>query len=157
MERISFTEWVMNIAEITKDRSTCISRQVGAVIIKDKNIIATGYNGSPVGAKHCTDIGYCRRKKMGFKSGEGLEFSRSGHAESNAIDQCAKHGHSCDGATMYVTVKPCALCTIRIIQSGIKKVVFKGDYPGDLSEEFAKESNLEFVNYDEEMDNEKNS
>ena len=153
--RISFTQWAMNIAEDTKLRSTWLSRQVGAVICKDKQIIATGYNGAPTGAMHCTDIGYCDRRKLGFKSGEGLEICRAGHAEANAIYQCAKHGVSCFGATIYVTTKPCIFCCISIIQSGIKKVVFKGDYPTDLGLQLLKESSIEIVQYEEELKKEK--
>jgi len=151
MSRISFSRWAMNIAEETKRRSTCCSRKVGAIIVKDKNLISTGYNGAPSGATHCTDIGYCKRREMGFKSGEGLEFCRAGHAESNAIDQCAKHGNSCDGATMYVTTQPCVFCTIRLIQAGIKKVIFKGEYPTKLAKELADESGLEFIKYGEDV------
>ena len=155
MPRKSVTEWAMNIAEQTKERSTCCSRQVGAVIIKDKDIISAGYNGAPSKATHCTDMGYCIRKKMGYKSGEGLEHCRAGHAESNALDRCAKHGNSSDGATIYVTTQPCVFCTIRLIQAGIKKVVFKGEYPTDLAAKLADESGLEFIKYEEELDNER--
>ena len=123
-----FTEWAMKIAEDSKVRSTCLSRQVGAVIIRDKQIIATGYNGAPAGAIHCTDIGYCIRKKKGYASGQGLELCRAGHAEANAIDQCARRGASCEGATLYVTASPCLECSKLIIQSGIKRVVYGEEY-----------------------------
>ncbi len=145
----------MKIAEDSKIRSTCLSRQVGAVIIRDKQIIATGYNGAPAGAIHCTDIGYCVRKKMGYASGRGLELCRAGHAEANAIDQCAKWGTSCDGATLYVTTQPCVFCCIHIIQAGIKRVVFKGEYPTGLGLKLLNESNVEYLKYEDAIEKEK--
>lgn len=141
----------MKIAEDSKIRSTCLSRQVGAVIIKDKQIIATGYNGAPSGAIHCTDLGYCVRKKMGYPSGQGLELCRAGHAEANAIDQCAKWGTSCDGATLYVTTQPCVFCCIHIIQAGIKKVVFKGEYPTGLGLKLLNEAGVEYLKYEDAL------
>ncbi len=146
-----FTEWAMDIAEATKTRSTCVSRQIGALIVKNKQIIATGYNGSPTGCIHCSDIGYCERKKRGIPSGQGLELCRAGHAESNAIDQCAKHGVSCNGATMYSTTQPCVFCAIRIIQSGIKEVIFKGDYPTGLSTVLLEEANIRLIKYEDAL------
>ena len=147
MERMSFDDWAMNIAEQTKLRSTCVSRQVGAIIVKEKRIIATGYNGAASGTAHCSNTGKCARREMGFKSGEGLEFCRAGHAESNAIDQCAKFGISCDGATLYVTTQPCIFCTIRIINSGIKRVIYKGEYPTPMASKLAEEAGIEFIKY----------
>ena len=155
MARKLFTEWAMDIAEDSKVRSTCLSRQVGAVIIREKQIIATGYNGAPAGAIHCTDLGYCIRKKKGIPSGQGLELCRAGHAEANAIDQCAKWGTSCDGAAIYVTTQPCVFCCIHIIQSGIKKVIFKGEYPTGLGLELLKESGIKFMKYEDALEEEK--
>lgn len=155
MNRMLFTEWAMDIAEDSKIRSTCLSRQVGAVIIKDKQIIATGYNGAPTGAIHCTDIGYCERRLRGIPSGQGLELCRAGHAEANAINQCAKHGTSCNGATLYVTTQPCVFCCIHLIQAGIKKVIFKGEYPTGLGLQLLKEANIEYLKYEEALELEK--
>ena len=151
MSRKLFTEWEMEIAEDSKIRSTCLSRQVGAVIIRDKQIIATGYNGAPTGAIHCTDIGYCIRNKRGIPSGQGLELCRAGHAEANAIDQCARRGTSCEGSTLYVTTQPCVFCCIHIIQSGIKKVIFKGEYPTGLGLQLLKESGVEYMKYEDAL------
>ncbi len=156
-ERKLFTEWAMDIAEDSKIRSTCLSRQVGAVIIRDKQIIATGYNGAPVGAIHCSDIGYCERRKRGFASGQGLELCRAGHAEANAIDQCARRGTSCAGATLYVTTQPCVFCCIHIIQAGIKKVIFKGEYPTGLGLELLQESGVEYIKYEDALEEERKS
>lgn len=155
MNRMLFTEWAMDIAEDSKIRSTCLSRQVGAVIIKDKQIIATGYNGAPTGAVHCTDIGYCERRLRGIPSGQGLELCRAGHAEANAINQCAKHGTSCNGATLYVTTQPCVFCCIHLIQAGIKKVIFKGEYPTGLGLQLLKEANIEYLKYEDALELEK--
>ena len=149
MSRIEFDDWVMKIADIVKERSTCVSAQVGAVIVKDKHIISTGYNGAASGAEHCIDNGFCLRRKMGFKHGEGYEFCKAGHAESSAIDKCAKYGISCNSATIYVTEFPCIFCMIRIINSGIKKVIYKGNYMIDQSLKLAKESGIELVKYKE--------
>lgn len=155
MNRMLFTEWAMDIAEDSKIRSTCLSRQVGAVIIKGKQIIATGYNGAPTGAIHCTDIGYCERRLRGIPSGQGLELCRAGHAEANAINQCAKHGTSCNGATLYVTTQPCVFCCIHLIQAGIKKVIFKGEYPTGLGLQLLKEANIEYLKYEDALELEK--
>ncbi|MBO6133089.1 MAG: dCMP deaminase family protein [Lachnospiraceae bacterium] len=146
-----FTEWAMSIAEDSKARSTCLSRQVGAVVIKDKQIIATGYNGAPTGAIHCTDIGFCERKRRGIPSGQGLEICRAGHAEANAIDQCARRGTSCLGADIYVTTQPCVFCCIHIIQAGIKKVIFKGEYPTGLGLTLLQESGVQFQKYEDAL------
>ncbi len=154
-ERKLFTQWAMDIAEQSKLRSTCLSRQVGAVIIKDRQIISTGYNGAPAGAIHCTDIGYCERKKRGIPSGKGLELCRAGHAEANAIDQCARRGTSCLGAVMYVTEQPCVFCSIHIIQAGIRKVVFKGSYPTGLGQQLLDESGVEYVRFEDELEAER--
>lgn len=128
MERISIHEWAMEVAYVSAKRTTCLSRGVGAVIIKDKRLIATGYNGAVCGAKHCDELGGCKRRQMGFGSGEGLEYCRAAHAEANAINQCARYGVSCEGATIYVTDRPCIFCMTHIVQSGIKRVIYDGDY-----------------------------
>ena len=153
--RILFTQWAMNIAEDTKLRSTCVSRQVGAVICRDKQIISTGYNGAPSGAIHCSDIGYCERRKRNFESGKGLEICRAGHAEANAITQCAKNGTSCDGAVLYVTTQPCVFCCISLIQAWIKKVIFKGEYPTGLGLQLLEESGVEYIKFEDELEKER--
>lgn len=156
-KRPNLDEYFMTIAEVAKTRSTCLSRKVGAVIVKDKRVLATGYNGAPSGCMHCTDIGYCIRKKKGFSSGAGLELCRAGHAESNAIDQAAKFGIPIEGATLYVTLQPCVFCAIRIINSGIKEVVFKGEYPTGLALELLKEAGVVVRLYEEQNGGGKNA
>lgn len=154
IKRITKHEGFMSVAHKVSERSTCLSRKIGAVIVKDGHIIATGYNGSPKGCIHCTDIGFCLRKKMGFPSGQGLEYCRAGHAESNAIDQCAKKNGGAEGSTLYTTTQPCTFCSIRIINSGIRKIIFLGDYPNELSMQLLKESGIEVMHFNDAVNRE---
>jgi len=145
--RPSWDEYFMEIADLVRTRSTCVRRQVGAVIVKDKRILATGYNGAPMGCKHCTDIG-CMREKLSIPSGERHELCRAIHAEQNAIVQAAHSGVAIDGAVIYVTHQPCVLCAKMIINAGIKKIIFKGEYPDKLSIDMLKEAGIEMVKTD---------
>lgn len=140
--RISKDEYFMKIAEVVSQRSTCVKRKVGAVLIKDSHIISTGYNGSPPGFKHCTPES-CVRKNL--KSGEKPELCRGVHAEINCIIQAAIHGTSIKGeTTLYSTTFPCMSCLKLIINAGINKVVYKEGYnmENKVKEELLKESNL---------------
>lgn len=143
--RASWDEYFMQIAEIVKTRSTCLRRQVGALIVKDNRIITTGYNGAPAGIKHCSDIGSCLRSEMKIPSGERHELCRALHAEQNAIIQAAKIGVSTDNATMYVTLQPCVICAKMTINAGIKRIVYKGDYPDELSLNMLNEAGVELI------------
>mgnify|MGYP003937680481 FL=1 len=145
--RPSWDEYFMDIVELVKKRSTCLRRQVGALIVKDKRILATGYNGAPVGCKHCEEVG-CLRDKLGIPSGQRHEICRAAHAEQNAIVQAAYSGTSVNGGTMYVTTQPCVLCAKLIINAGIKKIVFKGDYPDSLAMELLQEAGVRVVKYE---------
>jgi len=138
----------MEIVELVKKRSTCLRRQVGALIVKDKRILATGYNGAPVGCRHCSETG-CLRDQLGIPSGQRHEICRAAHAEQNAIAQAAYSGTSVKGGIMYVTTQPCVLCAKLIINAGIIKVVFKGDYPDDLAMDLFKEASVRVVKYEE--------
>jgi dCMP deaminase len=138
----------MDIVELVKKRSTCVRRQVGALIVKDKRILATGYNGAPVGCNHCIDIG-CLRDQLNIPSGERHEICRATHAEQNAIAQAAYSGTSVKNGIMYVTTQPCVLCAKLIINAGISKVIFKGDYPDKLAMELFKEAGVRIVKYEE--------
>jgi dCMP deaminase len=140
--RPSWDEYFMEIVDLIKSRSTCIRRQVGALIVKDKRILATGYNGAPTGCRHCTEIG-CLRQKMGIPSGQRHELCRAIHAEQNAIVQAAYSGTSVAGGTLYVTHQPCVLCAKMIINAGIKRIVYRGEYPDELSMELLKEAGIE--------------
>ena len=144
--RPSGDEYFMEIVELIKTRSTCLRRQVGALIVKDKRILATGYNGAPMGCKHCSEIG-CLREKLNVPSGQRHELCRAIHAEQNAIVQAAYSGTSVNGGTLYVTTQPCILCAKMAINAGIKKIVFKGDYPDELSMEMLKEAGIRVVKF----------
>ena len=132
----------MQIVEVVKTRSTCLRRQVGAVIVKDNRIITTGYNGAPSHLKHCTELGGCERQKMGIPSGERHELCRALHAEQNAIIQAAKLGNTTEGATIYVNVQPCVICAKMIINAGIVRVVYKGEYPDEMAKAMLEEANI---------------
>jgi len=146
--RPSWDSYFMEIAEVVSKRSTCLRRQVGAVIVKDKHIVATGYNGAPSGLLHCEEVG-CLREKLGVPSGERHELCRGLHAEQNAIIQAAALGSSIKDSTIYVTTQPCALCAKMIINAGIKRIVFKGEYPDEFAVNLLKEAKITLEKYDE--------
>ena len=146
--RASWDEYFMQIAEIVKTRSTCLRRQVGAVIVKDKRIITTGYNGAPAGLAHCTELCGCDRQRLGVPSGERHELCRALHAEQNAIIQAAKLGISTEGATIYITLQPCVICAKMLINAGICRIVHQGEYPDALSKRILEEAKIEVVKMD---------
>ena len=145
--RPTWDEYFMQIVELVKTRSTCLRRQVGALIVKDKRILASGYNGAPVGCRHCSETG-CLRDQLNIPSGERHELCRASHAEQNAIAQAAYSGTSINGGTLYVTHQPCVLCAKLAINSGIEKIIFKGDYPDSLAMDLLQESGIRVVKYD---------
>jgi dCMP deaminase len=136
----------MEIARVVAKRSTCLRRRVGAIVVLEKRILTTGYNGAPTGLAHCLEVG-CLREKMGIPSGERHELCRGLHAEQNAIIQAAVWGISIKGATLYVTCQPCALCAKMLINAGIKKIVYEGEYPDELAMELLSEAGIEVVKY----------
>lgn len=144
MKRISWDEYFMEMAELAGKRSTCNRRHVGAVIVKDNQILATGYNGAPKGLPNCCDLGQCIREKLNIPSGERHELCRAVHAENNAITQCAVNGVSCKGGTLYVTASPCTMCTKQIINAGITRVVAKELYPDEMAKEMIEQSGIVF-------------
>lgn len=144
--RPSWDEYFMEIVELIKSRSTCLRRQVGALIVKEKRILATGYNGAPMNCSHCSEVG-CIRDQLQIPSGQRHELCRAIHAEQNAIVQAAYAGTSVKDGTMYVTHQPCVLCAKMIINAGIGKIVFKGDYPDDLAMELLKEAGIRVVKF----------
>ncbi|HHU91467.1 MAG TPA: cytidine deaminase [Clostridiaceae bacterium] len=146
--RPSWDEYFMSIVDLVKTRSTCLRRQVGALIVKDKRILASGYNGAPVGCKHCAEVG-CIRNELNIPSGQRHEICRATHAEQNAIAQAAYSGTSIKNATMYVTTQPCVLCAKLCINAGISKIIFKGDYPDELSMELLQEAGVRVLKYEE--------
>ena len=145
---ISWDEYFMQMAQLTAQRSTCLRRKVGAVIVKDKHIIATGYNGAPRGLKHCVELGGCLREKLKIPSGQRHELCRALHAEQNAIIQAATLGQSIEDGTIYITHQPCAICAKMIINAGLKRIVVKEGYPDDLSVEILDEAGLKIVMLD---------
>lgn len=151
MKRPSFDEYFMQMALLTARRSTCLRRQVGAVIVKDKHIIATGYNGAPKGLEHCDEIGGCLREELGVPSGERHELCRALHAEQNAIIQAAVLGQSIKDALMYVTHQPCSICAKMIINAGIKKIIINSGYPDQMSCKLLKEANIEIEQLDTKL------
>lgn len=128
--RPSIDEYFIRFAELAATRSTCVRRQVGAVLVRDKHILSTGYNGSPANMSHCTTE-TCLRLTTGVKPGERHELCRGVHAEQNAIIQCALHGVSSRDASLYVTHSPCTICAKMLINAGIKEVVVKQRYPDE--------------------------
>ncbi len=142
MERPSWDQYFMEMAELTAKRSTCMRRQVGAVIVKDRHAIATGYNGAPSGIKHCEERGGCLRQQMGIPSGQRHELCMALHAEQNAIIQAAAMGHGIEGGTIYITHQPCAICAKMIINSGIKRIVIREGYPDELAASILEEAGL---------------
>ena len=147
-ERPTWDEYFMSIAELTAKRSTCLRRNVGAVIVQDRHIVATGYNGAPRGIDHCGQRGGCLREELGIPSGERHELCRALHAEQNAIIQAATFGHSIEGATIYITHAPCVICSKMIINAGIKKIIVGSEYPDSFSAEILGEAGLKIVSLD---------
>ena len=145
--RPSWDEYFMEIVDLVKERSTCLRRKVGALIVKDRNILTTGYNSSPRNCAHCVDIG-CLRQQLKIPSGERHELCRASHAEQNAIVQAAMHGISIKGSTMYITCQPCSICSKMIINAGIVRLVFKGEYPDSLSIQLLQEAGIELIHFD---------
>lgn len=141
MTRPSLDEYFMDMCELVSRRSTCMRRTVGAVIVKDKHVLATGYNGAPMGLLHCDMVG-CIREQNHIPSGERQELCRAVHAEANAITQAAYFGVSINGASMYTTFLPCVSCTKMIINSGIKEVIYLNEYTDELAKQMMEESNI---------------
>lgn len=125
VDRPSWDEYFMNIAHAVASRSTCSRRSVGALVVRDKRILATGYNGAPAGLRHCDHTD-------GADMRDG-HCARSTHAEQNAIVQAARHGTTIDGATVYCTAQPCLTCAKLLVNAGVKRVVYEGDYPDELA------------------------
>ena len=139
--RPSWDEYFQTITRDVAERSTCIRRHVGAIIVKDKRILATGYNGSPAGVRHCIETG-CLREQLGIPSGQKHELCRGTHAEQNAVIQAAKHGVSIDGSTVYCTNQPCIVCAKILINAGVREVVYENPYPDELSEQMLDEAGI---------------
>ncbi len=139
--RPSWDEYFLEMAKLVAKRSTCLRRQVGAVLVKNKRILATGYNGAPSGLGHCLDIG-CLREKLKIPSGERHELCRGLHAEQNALIQASLYGISVKDSVFYLTNQPCIICAKMLINAGIKEIVIADGYPDKMAQDFLKEAKI---------------
>jgi len=141
LNRLSWDEYFSQVAQLVSKRSSCMRRSVGAVIVKDKRILCTGYNGAPSGIKHCTETG-CIREKLKIPSGKNHELCRGLHAEQNALLQAALSGVSVRGSAMYITNQPCIICAKMLINAGITEIVILNGYPDQMAKDFLKEAKI---------------
>jgi dCMP deaminase len=148
MTRPGWDDYFMEITRVVATRSTCSRRQVGAVLVRDKHILSSGYNGAPRGLDHCLEIG-CLREQMGIPPGQRQELCRGLHAEQNAIIQAAYQGVETRGAIIYVTHQPCVTCAKMIINAGIVRVVYAGSYPDEMSLALLGQARVELFHHPE--------
>jgi dCMP deaminase len=137
-------DYFMRIAHLVAERSTCLRRKVGCLAVKDKRILATGYNGTPAGLAHCLDVG-CMREQQGVPSGQRHELCRGLHAEQNVIIQAAAHSGSIAGCTIYCTTQPCLICTKMLINVGVAEIFYAQGYPDKLALEMIAEAGVVFT------------
>ncbi len=145
-------KWDQRFMELTEQVGTwasCLRRKVGAVIVKGRRVMATGYNGAPTGIKSCIERGKCLRIEQNIPSGTHAELCYAAHAEQNAIIQAAKYGVNIDGSTLYCTHQPCVICAKMIINAGIERVVYKEGYPDEFSMELFREAGTKVEKYEE--------
>jgi len=141
--RISWDQYFLEIAKTASKRASCLrGKKVGAVLVREKQILATGYNGAPKGVKNCLEHNNCLREQNNLKSGERLELCRATHAEQNAIAQAAYQGVSTKGATLYTTVFPCVLCAKLLINAGVREIVFLEDEKDEQSKGILEEAGV---------------
>ena len=145
--RPTWDEYFLQLARQAATRSTCLRRQVGAVLVRDRRVLATGYNGAPRGVAHCLDIG-CLREQLAIPSGERHELCRAIHAEQNAVIQAAVHGVAIEGATLYATLQPCVLCAKMLINCGVREIHYAEGYPDELSQSMFDEAGVVVVKED---------
>lgn len=143
-DRPSWDEYFMQITQLVSLRSTCLRRRVGAIIVKDKHILSTGYNGAPTGITHCLETG-CMRENLKVPAGQRHEICRGLHAEQNAIIQAAAHGVCIRGADIYTTTMPCIICAKMLINAGIAKVYYLEGYPDELTQAFFEEAGIPLI------------
>ena len=146
MVRPSWDAYFMEITNLVSQRSTCSRRRVGAVLVKDKRILATGYNGAPTGLPHCLDVG-CLREQNNIPSGQRHELCRGLHAEQNVIIQAARDGIPIQGATLYCTTRPCVICAKMIINANIDVVYYAEGYADELADLMLHEAGIEMINW----------
>jgi dCMP deaminase len=146
--RPDWDAYFMDMAVLASRRSSCLRRAVGAVLVKDRRVLATGYNGVPSGVTHCEVTG-CLREKLNIPSGERHELCRGLHAEQNAILQAAFHGVSIREAVLYCTNLPCIICAKMMINAGVRRIVYRDGYADPLAEEMLREVGMELVRHPE--------
>ncbi len=139
--RKGWDEYFMAIAQLVAERSTCLRRKVGAILVQERRILCTGYNGAPHNLPHCSVVG-CLRERMGIRSGERIEICRGIHAEQNTLVQAATFGIKVSGATLYCTHSPCITCAKMLINAGIKEFVIANEYSDSLAQELLKEAKV---------------
>ena len=144
--RPSYDEYFMEMAHVVAKRSTCLRRRVGAILVKEKHILSTGYNGAPKGLRHCSETG-CLREDQNIPSGERHELCRGLHAEQNAIIQAAVFGVSIKGSVLYCTNTPCVVCVKMLINAGVTEIIYAGEYPDDLAKQMMSESTLKIKRF----------
>ena len=137
----------MTLATQVSSRTTCMRRAVGAVIVKDRRILATGYNGVPTGIRHCAEVG-CLRQQLNVPSGQKHELCRGLHAELNAIIQAAKYGIDINGSSIYITTQPCVVCAKMLINAGIREIIYANPYPDELAISMLEEAGMELHVYE---------
>lgn len=147
MNRPTWDQYFAELAAVVSKRSTCLRRSVGAILVRDKLILATGYNGAPTGLRHCSEVG-CLREEQDVPSGERHEICRALHAEQNVLVQAARHGISTKDATLYCTTEPCVLCAKMLINAGIQRVVFQEEYPDALARQMLREAHVVSEKFD---------
>jgi dCMP deaminase len=145
-DRPSWNQYFSSITRMVATRSTCLRRHVGAILVKEKRILSTGYNGAPAGLKHCIEVG-CLREEAGIPSGTRHELCRALHAEQNAIVQAAYHGISIAGSTLYCTNKPCVICSKMLINAGIQRIFYDEGYDDDLADAILDEAGIEIMRF----------
>lgn len=146
--RPEWDDYFMRICHVVATRSTCLRRQVGAVLVKDRRLLTTGYNGPPQGMAHCEELGGCFREQQGIPSGQRQELCRALHAEQNAIIQAAVHGVSLEGEiTCYSTIQPCVTCAKMLINANVVRIVYEGDYPDPLAVQMLREAGVELCRW----------
>jgi dCMP deaminase len=139
--RPGWDEYFLAICKLVSLRSTCLRRKVGAILVRDRRMLSTGYNGAPSGVSHCRVTG-CERQARNIPSGERAEICRGLHAEQNVIIQAAFHGVSIAGSTLYCTNQPCSICVKMLINAGIKEIVYEDGYPDPLAEKLLQEAEI---------------
>jgi dCMP deaminase len=144
--RPSYDEYFMEMAHVVAKRSTCLRRRVGAILVKEKHILSTGYNGAPKGLRHCSETG-CLREDQNIPSGERHELCRGLHAEQNAIIQAAVFGVSIKGSVLYCTNTPCVVCVKMLINAGVTEIIYAGEYPDELAKQLMSESTLKIKRF----------